>query len=115
LFDRAEAVRPGARAHLVAHAQALVGGRDSAPSPPGAYPAKRFLVDGTVDLFLTYASNAATMGAEFDLVWPPDELAVGASYGLIVLKPGAVAEGFAAWIGSAAAQALLVQNGFIGM
>ncbi len=87
LFDRAEAQRPGAGARLRARATALVGGREAPPPAAGPYPARGFLEAGVVDVFLTYRSNALTVGGGFDVVPPPSELAVRATYGLVVLAP----------------------------
>ncbi|WP_158747741.1 substrate-binding domain-containing protein [Acidisphaera sp. L21] len=111
LFDRAEAVRPGAKASLVAHTRALVGGRDGGPHGMGPFPVKAFLERGDVDVFISYASSAAAIGDGLDVVLPPENLAVTATYGLIVLAPGARA--LAALIGSAEGQAVLGRFGFL--
>ncbi len=89
MFARADALRPGAGARLIARATPLVGGREAPPPAAGPYPAREFLASGVVDVFLTYRSNALTTGRAFDMVVPPPALAVRATYGLVVLAAGA--------------------------
>jgi molybdate transport system substrate-binding protein len=111
LFDRAEAAQPGAKARLVSRTRALVGGRDGGPHGMGPFPAKTFLERGEVDVFISYASSAAAIGDGLDVVQPPPELAVTATYGLVVLGP--LAAGLAAFIGAAEGQAVLARFGFL--
>ena len=119
MFRRAETLHPGAQAQLASCAKPLVGGRADLPVPPGHYPARDFLLAGEVDVFLTYASNAASTGAEFDVVRPPDAMAVVASYGLIVLAtaPDAIeaANAVAGFILSATGQSLLQDHGYLAV
>jgi ABC-type molybdate transport system substrate-binding protein len=116
LFARAGAMRAGAQALLAGRARALVGGRDFASVPAGRYPARVFLESGEVDVFLTYLSNARSIGDEFDVVLPPPELAVTAEYGLIVLatEPARrqAASDLVAGLLSARGQAVLAYHGF---
>jgi molybdate transport system substrate-binding protein len=117
MFQRAETLRPGAQARLVSRARALVGGRSDPPVAPGHYPARTFLLAGEVDVFLTYASNAASTGTEFDVVVPPPEMTVTAAYGLIVLAaaPDAreAASAFADFILTAIGQAVLREHRYL--
>ena len=106
LFDRTEALRPGARARLLARARALVGGRDSPAASPYSY-----LERGEVDVFIGYASAAVGVADGFEAVVPPQALAVMATYGLVALSAGA--DSLAASIASPAATPTLIQHGFL--
>ncbi len=69
------------------------------------------------DLFLTYCTNARLAAAEvpaLKVVAVPAELAVGAEYGLTVIKAADTARGaaFAEYILSPAGQSLLERYGF---
>ncbi|MDR6292136.1 molybdate transport system substrate-binding protein [Inquilinus ginsengisoli] len=119
IFRRAEALRPGAFARLDVKAKTLVGGTEP---PPGAAvsapysPVARALEDGTVDLFLGYASGLGSLAAghaDLDLVELPAGLAVGPEYGLSLLNDGRPAAArFALFLLSLDGQALLRQSGF---
>ena len=111
VFDRAEAARPGAGARLLAQSRALVGGRDGGPVGMGPFPVRTMLERGVVDVFIGYASSAAGAGAGLDVVALPAELAVMASYGLVVLA--ARAEGLAAAVCGEVGQAILGRHGFL--
>lgn len=89
MFARAEAVHPGAQARLEAKAQPLTGGPDSPPPPAGRSVYADLLLRGTVDVFLSYCTNALAAQREvpqIGLVELPPALAVGADYGLVVLN-----------------------------
>jgi ABC-type molybdate transport system substrate-binding protein len=90
LFERAEALRPGALAALDEKALQLTGGPDS-PKPPAGRNNYAWVMDeGRADLFLTYCTNARLARAEspsLQEIAIPEDLAVGADYGLIVLAP----------------------------
>jgi ABC-type Fe3+ transport system substrate-binding protein len=81
--------------------------------------AAAFLVAGEVDVFLTYASNAAGTGAEFDVVHPPTAMVVTATYGLIALAtaPEAIesANAIVQFIGSASGQTIFKDNGYVAI
>jgi molybdate transport system substrate-binding protein len=115
LFDRAEALSSGASASLKAKALQLTGGPDSAPAPQGRNLYAWVMQEDRADLFLTYCTNAVLAVAEapeLQIIQIPDTLNVGAEYGLIVLSDTEEARGFAAFILSAEAQAILARFGF---
>jgi ABC-type molybdate transport system substrate-binding protein len=88
LFDRAEAMRPGAAAILKAKAKQLVGG-GTAPAgvPKGADAARYFLANRTVDMFIGYcSSHDAHPVPGLDKVRVPEALAVPVDYGMVALR-----------------------------
>ncbi|QPC43721.1 molybdate ABC transporter substrate-binding protein [Kaustia mangrovi] len=95
LFDKAEALVPGAADVLKAKALKLTGGRNSAAAPEGRNTYGWVMEEGKADVFLTYCTNARLAKAEvpaLGIVDIAEALAVGAEYGLIVLDgapPGA--------------------------
>lgn len=116
LFAKAEAAQAGAKATLEGKAQQLTGGPDSAKAPEGRNTYGWVMESGQADLFLTYCTNAVLAQREvpdLKIVAVPAELAVGASYGLIVLD-GAPAEAWrlALYILSPAGQEILARYGF---
>jgi len=116
LFAKAEALRPGARAALEGKALKLTGGPGS-PSPPKDRSLYEMLVaDGKADVFLTYCTNALLAqkaNAALRIVQLPAALAVGADYGLTVLKGARPqAANFAQFILSQPGQAILAKHGF---
>lgn len=115
VFERAEAVRPGARAALEAKARQLVGGPASAPIPPGRSAYAFHLGQGNADIFLSYCTNARNAAQELagaTTVALPPELAVGAELGLVVLTDATAAFNFALFVLSPAGQAILARHGF---
>jgi ABC-type molybdate transport system substrate-binding protein len=87
VFEKAEALRPGSFATLDAKALKLTGGPASAKPPEGRNPYGWVMEQGQADLFLTYCTNAVLARREvpaLQVVSLPEELAVGADYGLIV-------------------------------
>jgi len=111
VFDRADAVRPGATAILKAKARTLVGGTFAAPATYAELVSR-----GDADIFLTYRTNALRAKAEnpsLRLVDLPETLAVGATYGLVA--PGDDPDGkrLAAFILSTEGQDLLHEHGFL--
>jgi len=117
LFEKAEALRPGAYATLSAKALQLTGG-SSVPPPAADRSIYAILIaDGRADIFLTYCTNARQAVFEVrgaKMIAIPESLAVGADYGLSVLfgAPPA-AERFAAYVLSAPAQEILMRHGFM--
>jgi len=116
LFARAEQVRLGAQAALERKALQLTGGPNS-PQPPKDRSLYGMLVaGGQADLFLTYCTNALQArneNAALQIVQVPENLAVGADYGLTVLKDARPeAERLAAFVLSSAGQAILARHGF---
>ena len=116
VFARADGVRPGAKAALEAKAQKLTGAADSAKPPQGRNVYGWHVAEGHADIFLTYCTNALvaqTQNTGQQIVELPDQLAVGADYGLTVIKdasPGATQ--LAQFILSSQAQAILARYGF---
>jgi molybdate transport system substrate-binding protein len=94
----------------------LTGGPASPPAPAGRTAYGALVADGKADIFLTYFTNALVAQRENagqQIVALPDELAVGAHYGLTVVSdasPGACR--FAMFILSEAAQRILTKHGF---
>jgi molybdate transport system substrate-binding protein len=116
VFARAEALRKGARAALESKALQLVGGPTSAPTPPGRSAYGWHLAQGNADIFLAYCTGAAEAKEQvpdLTIVELPAELAVGADYGLTVVRGAApAAQAFADFILSPAGQATLARFGF---
>ena len=89
VFAKAEALKPGARATLEGKALQLVGGPNSAPTPPDRNGYGHLLATGAADLFLGYCTNADPIAREqpgIRMVRLPEKLLVGADYGLTVLN-----------------------------
>jgi molybdate transport system substrate-binding protein len=116
VFRKADKLRPGAFATLERKALKLVGGPDAPTEPAGRTVYGMLIAEGKADLFLTYCTNA--MEAKKDvagaqIVALPDELAVGADYGLTVIANASPdAYRFAMTILSADAQRILAKYGF---
>jgi len=116
VFRKADKLRPGAFAALERKALKLVGGPDAPTAPPGRTVYGMLITDGKADIFLTYCTNAAeakmdVAGAQ--IVALPEELAVGADYGLTVIaqaQPDAYR--FAMYILSSDGQRVLSKHGF---
>jgi molybdate transport system substrate-binding protein len=117
VFRKADTVRPGAFAQLDKKALQLVGGPNSPPPPADGRSGYGALVaQGAADLFLAYCTAAKVAQQENPtqrVIALPPELAVGADYGLTVLK-GAPAEAyqFAMFILSPDGQGILAKAGF---
>jgi len=116
LFEKAENVRPGAFQKLSDKALKLVGGPDSPQAPPNRSVYGMLLSEGKADLFLTYCTAARQAQAEnpaLRIVEVPAALAVGADYGLTVLKGARPqAERFAQFVLSRPGQDILAKHGF---
>lgn len=116
LFARTERLKPGAQAALEKKALQLTGGPNS-PTPPANRSLYGILVEqGEADVFLIYCTGALQAKAEvpaLQIVAVPESYAVGADYGLVVLKPARPgAEAFARFLLSSQGQAVLVKHGF---
>jgi molybdenum ABC transporter molybdate-binding protein len=116
VFARADKVKPGAKAALEAKALKLTGAADSAKPPAGRVVYGWHVAEGRADIFLTYCTNviaAQKQNPGQQIVQLPDELAVGADYGLTVVNGApAAAQKFAEFILSADGQNILVGYGF---
>jgi len=100
LFEKANALQPGAYATLNAKALKLAGAADS-PKPPDNRGTYAWIMDsGQADVFLTYCTNALAAQLEvprLKVVQFPPALSVGAAYGLTVRQgASATATAFAA-------------------
>jgi ABC-type molybdate transport system substrate-binding protein len=116
LFRKADAIKAGSFETLSGKALQLTGGPDSAKAPEGRNPYGWVMSEKKADVFLTYCTNAVLAQREvpaLELVRVPDELSVGADYGLIVRK-GASPEAWklAMYILSPAGQKILADYGF---
>jgi len=88
VFRKADAAKPGAFAALEQKALKLTGGPDSPQAPPGRSLYGMLVADGKADIFLTYCTGALAARREHpdqQIVRLPDQLAVGADYGLTVM------------------------------
>ncbi len=116
VFERAEALRHGARAALEAKALALTGGPQSPRAPEGRNTYAWVMAEHRLDLFITYRTNAERARRD----WPalravalPDALAVRADYGVAWRRgAGPEAEAMARWLLGPAARATLASHGF---
>jgi molybdate transport system substrate-binding protein len=116
VFQKAEAVKPGAQGQLEKKALQLTGTTTSAAPPPGRPVYGWHVAEGRADIFLTYCTNArdAKMHyADLQIVALPDNLSVGADYGLTVMTGASpAAQRFADFIASAEGQKILISHGF---
>ena len=120
LFAKAEALHPGARAALEGKALQLVGGKDAAVPPEGRSAVAWHMGEGRADLFLSYCTSGKVAADELpglQALALPDQLAVGADYGLVVLagppEQQAAAARFAMFILSPEGQGILARWGFL--
>ncbi len=116
LFKKADAIKPGSFATLSQKALQLTGGPNSAKAPEGRNQYGWVMSEDKADIFLTYCTNAVPARKEvpsLNIVKIPDELSVGADYGLLV-RDGAPLEAWrlAMYILSPAGQKILQQYGF---
>jgi molybdate transport system substrate-binding protein len=116
LFRKAEKIRPGSFATLEKKALQLTGGPASPPLPAGRIPYGALVAEGTADIFLTYCTNALVAqreNADQHIVALPEDLLVGADYGLTVVAEASPSPyRFAMFILSEAGQRILVKHGF---
>lgn len=116
MFERAGDVRKGASERLKDKSLQLTGGPDS-PAPPAGRHKYAWVMDSDkADVFLTYCTNAVAARREVDslqVVQLPGALAVGADYGLSILRPeDPRAVRLATFILSPAGQSILADYGF---
>jgi molybdate transport system substrate-binding protein len=116
VFENAERIRPGAYRQLDAKALKLTGGADSPPPPAERNVYGDLVANGRADIFLTYCTNVRLAIAEQPRLKQtalPAELAVGADYGLAVLKSaGPAGQMFADHLLGADARRVFAKYGF---
>lgn len=116
MFRKADRLRPGASAALERKALQLTGGPNSPTAPPGRALYGMLVAEGKADLFLTYCTNAREAERQNPgqhVVALPDELAVGADYGLtVIIGAPPQAYQFAMFVLSVEAQRVLAKHGF---
>ena len=114
-FSKADKVKPGAGAALEKKALQLTGGPNS-PPPEDRSVYGKVVADGEADIFLTYCTNAIAAQRENpgqQVVALPEELAVGADYGLTVITGASPnAAKLAAFILGPEGQKILASHGF---
>jgi molybdate transport system substrate-binding protein len=115
-FKKAEAIKSGAQAALESKALKLTGAKDSAAPPPGRVVYGWHVAEGRADIFLTYCTNALAAQKQYpgqQTVPLPENLSVGADYGLTVMTGASpAAQSFADFIMSAPGQNILTSYGF---
>jgi molybdate transport system substrate-binding protein len=116
LFEKADTVKEGSFKTLSGKALQLTGGPDSEKAPEGHNQYGWVMSEKRADIFLTYCTNAVLAQKEVQalkIVRLPEELSVGADYGLLV-KAGAPNEGWqlAMYILSPEGQKILKKYGF---
>jgi molybdate transport system substrate-binding protein len=96
--------------------ESLAGGKDSAGPPPGKTVYGWHVAESRADIFLTYCTNALVAQKENpgqQIVALPNNLAVGADYGLTVVTGASpAAHQFAEFIMSPPGQKILTSHGF---
>lgn len=116
LFERADKVRPGAYTTLSSKALKLTGGPDSPPPPKDRSVYAYVVSNGQADIFLAYCTSTTQAKAEvpsLQIVAIPDQLAVGADYGItLVGSPRPEAERFVSFVLSTSGQQILQRHGF---
>lgn len=114
-FGRSEKVKPGSAETLKKKALQLTGGPDS-PPPKDRSVYGAVIAEGKADIFLTYCTNAVVAKRENpgqEIVALPEELAVGADYGLTVMKDASPNDWkLADYILSSKGQSVLASHGF---
>ena len=116
LFQKADALQPGATARRETKALQLTGAAQSAQAPAGRNTYAWVMEQNRADVFLTYCTNAVAARAEvpsLQVVAVPEALQVGAAYGLTERAGApAQAQAFAQAVLQPPAQAVLRRLGF---
>jgi molybdenum ABC transporter molybdate-binding protein len=116
VFRKADAQHPGAFATLSRKALQLTGAPTSVTAPAGRNLYGMLVGQGRADVFLTYCTNAleaAKQNPGQRMIALPDNLAVGADYGLTVMNNASPAAfRFALYILSSDGQHILANHGF---
>ncbi len=115
-FEKAEKVKAGATEALKKKALQLTGGPNSPPPPKDRSVYGAVVAEGQADIFLTYCTNAIVAKRENpgqEIVALPEDLAVGADYGLTVMKDASANDRtLADYILSSKGQSVLASHGF---
>ena len=116
LFRRADGLEPGSFAVLAGKALQLTGGPGSQQPPAGRDPYAWVMAERKADVFLSYCTNAVLASKEMpalQIIEVPEELSVGADYGLVV-RDGAPLDAWrlALHVLSPAGQKILRAHGF---
>jgi molybdate transport system substrate-binding protein len=116
VFRKADKLRPGSFAALEAKALQLVGSPTSPTAPSARAYYGMLVAQGKADILLTYFTNARDAHLKYpeqQIVALPDELVVGADYGLTVLDGASrQAYQFVVFILSVDGQRILAKHGF---
>ncbi|MET0924550.1 MAG: substrate-binding domain-containing protein, partial [Xanthobacteraceae bacterium] len=116
VFRKADRLKPGAFAALEKKALQLAGGPNAPSALAGRSIYGMLVAEGKADIFLTYctgALEAQKQNAGQQIVALPDDLAVGADYGLtVVTRASPQAYQFAMFILSLNGQRALATYGF---
>jgi len=116
LFKKADKILAGSFATLSGKALQLTGGPNSAKAPKGRNQYGWVMGEKTADVFLTYCTNAVLAQKEvpnLQIIRIPEELSVGADYGLLVRKDASnAAWRLAMYILSPEGQKILRDYGF---
>jgi molybdate transport system substrate-binding protein len=116
VFRKIDAIRPGAGAILEQKALKLTGRTTSAVPPAGRSVYGWHIDEGRADIFLAYCTATAEARKQYpgqQIVELPQALAVGADYGLTVIKGApSAAEQFLQFVLSPAGQSILIGYGF---
>ncbi|SIQ17130.1 molybdate transport system substrate-binding protein [Aeromonas sp. RU39B] len=115
LFERLEALSPGAGRKLAARALTLVGGPTS-QLPSGRLAAEWVLGNQLADLYIGYASYARALAAypQIRMLTLPSELSIRADYGLCLLgQPSPEACELYQFILGPQGQAIIQQHGLM--
>jgi molybdate transport system substrate-binding protein len=118
MFRKADRRQPGAYATLDGKTIKLAGAADSPQPPKGRLLYAWAVETHQADVFLTYCSNAIAARREVPalrVVLLPPELHVDAAYGIAVKAASTDAHKFAEFMLAPAAQAILVQSGFLAV
>jgi hypothetical protein len=107
---------PGAKAMLEAKARRLTGAADSAKPPAGRNIYGWHVAEGRADIFLTYRTNAIEarqQNPDQRIVMLPNDIAVGADYGLtVIVGAPPAAQRFAQFALSGQGRGVLAHHGF---
>lgn len=115
IFDRIDALRPGAGATLKRKAQALMGATATAATPTQSATAALF-ASGQIDASITYCSASATLekeAPELTSLAVPPELDPHPVYGLAVLSAKPQAMRLALLLLSEKGQAIIARDGLV--